>query len=254
MRSVVPLLALMSISVTSAEVSYQQGAPPNQAVKRFAFTHVSVIPMTRDVILEDQTVLVVHGRISALGPSTSVVLPPGTQVLNAKGQFLIPGLSDMHAHLRRSPGNRPEDYLAQGITVARNMQGDPSHLEFRDQVRAGHIPGPIVVTAGPAIAGRRISRRHEVPESKDAARKPVRDHASAGYDYIKVYSLLSREMYDAILDEAGQVSTPCRLMMPSCRNSQAEPREPACGIARRSGGRATTSRPRSPGMLGIRLT
>jgi imidazolonepropionase-like amidohydrolase len=164
--------------------------------------------MTSEIVLEDQIVLIANGHISVIGPADEVDLPEGTGVVDGTGQFLIPGLSDMHAHLRRVEGQRPEDYLAQGVTVVRNMQGDPSHVAFRDQVRAGSIPGPIVFTAGPAIAGRRIDRRHEVPESESEARAKVREHSAAGYDYIKVYSLLSREMYDAILDEARTVGIP----------------------------------------------
>jgi imidazolonepropionase-like amidohydrolase len=164
--------------------------------------------MTSEMVLEDQIVLITSGQISALGSANEVRLPEGTDVVDGRGQFLIPGLSDMHAHLRRAEGHRPEDYLAQGVTVVRNMQGVPSHVAFRDQVRAGRIPGPIVFTAGPAIAGRRIDRRHKVPESESEARALVREHSAAGYDYIKVYSLLSSEMYDAILDEAQQVGIP----------------------------------------------
>ena len=69
-----------------------------------AITHVTVIDMTSAPPLPDQTVLMKEQRISAVGPSASVVIPRGTQVVDARGKFLIPGLADMHIHLTAAGG------------------------------------------------------------------------------------------------------------------------------------------------------
>ena len=164
--------------------------------------------MDSERVLENQTVLVSEGRITEIGPSQSVDVPPDAVRIAGQGRYVLPGLSDMHAHVRRIDGHMPEDYLRQGITVVRNMSGEPSHLEFRDQVRSGSEPGPIFFTAGQTLAGYRISNRHRIIEDPEAGREAVREHVEAGYDYIKVYSFLSLEVYDAILDEAQKLGIP----------------------------------------------
>ncbi|HEU0298760.1 MAG TPA: hypothetical protein VFR37_04880, partial [Longimicrobium sp.] len=64
-----------------------------------AFTHVSVIPMDRERVLADQTVLVRGGRIVSIGPAASAQVPVDARRVDGTGKFLIPGLADMHAHL-----------------------------------------------------------------------------------------------------------------------------------------------------------
>lgn len=180
-------------------------APPDAPI---AITNVSVIPMDVEQVLENQTVLIAEGRITAIAPSGSIEVPPDAIRIDGRGRFLLPGLSDMHAHVRHADGRRPGDYLRQGITVVRNMQGEPSHLAFRARVQAGEEPGPLFFTAGQALAGSRLSDRHRIITEPEAGRAAVREQAAAGYDYIKVYSLLSREVYDAILDEAHTLGIP----------------------------------------------
>src|SRR5262249_54996736 len=61
-------------------------------------THVTVIDATGAAAQPDRTVLITGDRIAALGETGKVSLPPDAQQVDATGQFLIPGLWDMHAH------------------------------------------------------------------------------------------------------------------------------------------------------------
>src|SRR5262245_22791881 len=61
-----------------------------------AITNVNVIPMTRDTVLRDVTVLVRDGRIAAIGNPS---IPSGSQRIDGRNKFLIPGLGDAHTHL-----------------------------------------------------------------------------------------------------------------------------------------------------------
>lgn len=195
-----PCIALFALGLLGAVDCMAQAAPQPVAI-----THVTVLPMDGPQPLQDQTVLIVDGRITALAPSAAVAVPPEALQIDGRGRYLMPGLSDMHAHVSLREGNRAEDYLNQGITVVRNMQGIPEHLAYRDHLRPG---GLVFRTAGPALAGRRISKRHHIVTEPEAGRAAVREQAEAGYDYIKVYSLLARPVYEAILDEAGQRGIP----------------------------------------------
>ena len=59
--------------------------------------NVNVIPMTSEVVLKNQSVVVKNGNVE------------GARVIAADGKYLIPGLSDMHAHI--NPGDIGENEL-----------------------------------------------------------------------------------------------------------------------------------------------
>jgi imidazolonepropionase-like amidohydrolase len=63
------------------------------------FTHATVLDMTGAAAKSDMTVVVAHGRITAVGKSSHIRMPKNARVVDAKGQFLIPGLWDMHVHI-----------------------------------------------------------------------------------------------------------------------------------------------------------
>ncbi len=49
--------------------------------------------------IAEGTIILEKGKIWLLGPSREVVVPKGTQVVNAKGKFVTPGLIDTHSHM-----------------------------------------------------------------------------------------------------------------------------------------------------------
>jgi len=66
------------------------------------FTHVTVIDGTGAPARPAMTVVMMEGRISAIGTTGEVPVPPEAQVVDASGKFMIPGLWDMHVHLSLS--------------------------------------------------------------------------------------------------------------------------------------------------------
>jgi hypothetical protein len=68
-----------------------------------AFTGVTIVDVAADdpvrALIANQTVLVTGSTITAIGETSRVAVPEGTQTVDAAGKFLIPGLWDMHAHL-----------------------------------------------------------------------------------------------------------------------------------------------------------
>lgn len=85
-------------SVTAAWNDHQ-GSRAALATGTLAITHVTLIPMSRDTLLRDATVIVRDGRIAAVGPASGLDVPAGAQRIDGRGKYLIPGLADMHAHL-----------------------------------------------------------------------------------------------------------------------------------------------------------
>jgi len=173
------------------------------------FENVNVIPMDRERVLENQTVVVRDGMVAAMGPAGSVALPAGAARVAARGKYLLPGLAEMHAHIP-GPGaastygaDYTENvlflYVAGGVTTIRGMLGHPSHLELRRRVEAGALVGPRIWTSGPSVNG------NSVP-TPAAAVATARDQRAAGYDFIKIHPGLQREAFDSLdaaADRAG---------------------------------------------------
>lgn len=172
-----------------------------------AFVGVCVVTMESPEVTCDRTVLVRTGRIEAIGPSATTVLPSGTQRIAGHGRFLMPGLADMHVHVA-DEGDFAR-YLSYGVTLVRNMIGQPMHLEWRRRLAEGSLLGPTLVTAGPLIDGRASSwPGSAIVETASQAQRVVDDQVLAGYDFIKVYSQLRRDAYDGVIAAARRHGVP----------------------------------------------
>jgi 6-phosphogluconolactonase (cycloisomerase 2 family) len=188
--------------VKPAKLTKQASAIQKQDV---AFVGVEVIPMDRKVILNDMTVTVVNGRIHDMGSAGSVAIPKGALIIQGKGKYLMPGLVDMHVHTWFE--EELTLFLANGVTMVRNMFGSPMHLKWRSEIEQGMRLGPTIYTAGPIVDGKPAvwpnSREVTTPEE---AREAVREHVQQGYDFIKVYNGLSKEAYLALVMAAKESS------------------------------------------------
>jgi imidazolonepropionase-like amidohydrolase len=172
-----------------------------------AFVGVNVVPMTRATVLPDQTVLIRDGRIATVGPRARVTVPSGTQVIEGRGKFLMPGLADLHTHFMRR-GDLTQ-YIANGVTTVLDMgtQAADSLLAWRDSTAAGTIVGPTIFISffidgtrgrGTTTSGRAAVMTESVAEVRDGVRRAKRE----GFDYIKAYGFLADSVYLALAHEA----------------------------------------------------
>ncbi len=141
-----------------------------------------------------------------LAVSHGSILPPGSKPADAvripaAGQYLMPGLAEMHAHVppQRVGEQQIHDtlllYLAHGVTTSRGMLGEPHHLVLRAQLASGEVVGPRLLTSGPSFNGNTVS-------SPDAAAERVRAQFEAGYDLLKLHPGLWPEAFRAIAETA----------------------------------------------------
>jgi len=182
---------------------------PLQAQERaVVFTNVRVIPMDRERVLEDQTVVVRGDRIAEIGPAAAIRAPANAVQVDARGKYLIPGLGEMHAHV---PVPQAEQqlgagyaervvflFLANGVTTIRGMRGHPAHLVLRERLRRHELLGPRLYTAGPGFSGT------SAPDPA-TARRMVLEQKAAGYDFLKIFPGLSRETFDVLVRTADSV-------------------------------------------------
>src|SRR3990172_12905333 len=83
-----------------------------------AFVHVGVVPMTRELVIMDQTVIIRKDRIVGIGSSKVIRVPDGAYEIDGRGYYLMPGLCDMHVHLHSKQDAML--LLANGVTTIRN--------------------------------------------------------------------------------------------------------------------------------------
>ncbi len=148
------------------------------------FVNVNVVPMDTEVVLAQQSVVVVDGSIAKIGHVDTVPVPKGSLVIDGTDRYLMPGIAEMHAHVTSANARNVDRlstlFVANGITTIRGMLGQNSHLKLRDQFESGAMFGPRLYTSGPSLNGRSVSG------AADAARQ-VREQKAAGYDFIKVH-------------------------------------------------------------------
>ena len=108
-----------------------------------------MIDVVAGTVLADQTVVLANGRITTVGLSSSVEAPHEAVIIAAAGEYLIPGLWDMHVHLRSDaaqPGTRLaaeneamlDFFLPNGVVGICEMGGDLADhvIRWRDEIRA----------------------------------------------------------------------------------------------------------------------
>jgi hypothetical protein len=169
--------------------------------------HVSVIDMKDSNVKKDQTVIIEGNKVASFSSKTKI--PASAKIINGKNKFLIPGLWDMHVHMMLS--GRLQYFLplfvANGITGIRDMGGSfpiGKIRKLKDSIQQGLVAGPRIgamtgkILEGP---GNNMDIAVTVQDTTEA-RKIVKEYKEDGADFIKVYNLLSKDVYETVLSEA----------------------------------------------------
>lgn len=197
-----PLLVLPPLLLSAQAAGDRAGS-----VQPIAIRDVTVVDVVHGQLTPGQTVLIRGNRIAALGPRERVAIPRDARAVDATGEYLIPGLWDLHVHALRN-GRAAwmfPLFLAAGVLGIRDT-GSPldSLLRYRKATLGGEVLGPRVLGSGPLLdgAGGQWPDFTVAITSPEAGRRAVDSLASAGVDFIKVYDLLSRDAFEAIAEEA----------------------------------------------------
>jgi hypothetical protein len=171
--------------------------------KLTAFTTVNLIPMTGETIIKNQTVLIEGEKIVAVGDSDGMPIPKGTQMIDGKDAYLMPGLADMHMHTREAwedrdvwPVHPLNLYLANGVTTIRDFapQGSPLTytLQWREEIRTGTRIGPTIYASGKLLYASPLGDLEGI----------VRKNYELGFDFLKLYSYLSKDDFHEAMTAA----------------------------------------------------
>ncbi len=194
------LAVALALAGCAADGGTGPGAPDGALTRVEAeirvFTHVRVVDPLTSTVESDRFVRIRDGVVEAVGPMAQYAPVPGAQEVDGGGRWLMPGLVDMHVHLRPAD---TEAYVRAGITRVRSMWGWPGLDTLVGEIEAGTRIGPRVSTLSPGIDAPPeywpYTRLLTDPARADAL---VQTLADLGYRELKIYEDLSLEVYDAV--------------------------------------------------------
>ena len=221
---------LFSIIVSTGNA---QGQPRYTHTGPTLVVDVRVIDGLANAPVEAQDILVVDGRIAAVGPTGSLEAPEGALTIDGTGMTAMPGLIDLHIHTQGGwangliPGKayevthddesvqqRLSGYLYAGVTTVLDVGTDHDYvLAKRERINSGELMGPRFFTTGMAWSqaprgwdsGNTGAEAFNVSTKvADFAELPaqMQKYADDGIEIIKLYSGISAMAAQEVVKEA----------------------------------------------------
>lgn len=205
------ILGVMALSVALTGCADSDNDNKESSIKQtLVIEHATVVDVRSGKLVNDQTITIADNKISHIGNSGDVKIPDDAQVKDATGQYVIPGLWDMHVHLEENYKDAFPLLLANGVTGIREMGAALTNVDqWNTSIQAG-MTAPRLVYAGMTLNG---GPADEAPhmrylKTEEEAREAVRLNAEKGASHIKVYSWLPRPLFLAVMDEAKKYGLP----------------------------------------------
>lgn len=189
-------------------------ATPQQPTEAqpLVISNITVIDATGSPPRPGMSVIVRDGRIAEIRRINGTRLPENSQIIDGRGKFLIPGLWDLHVHLNNEPDVFFRLFIANGVTGIRDMGliGVPFERlqQWRSEVANGSRIGPRII-AGQMVDGpTNVDKDTITLRNPEEGRETVRAIKQRGFDFVKVLSLLPRDIYFAVAGEAKKQRIP----------------------------------------------
>lgn len=206
---------ILLILIFSTTFTFGQEIKDNQTNEQipFAIKNVNVITMnSTSTLIENATVVILDNIIQSINGA----IPKNAIIIDGKGKWLIPGLIDAHVHLStdgyfgpKLPTQIPDlsfntqdimtPIIANGVTTVLDLNSTMETFGQKKVIEKGYVLGPRIALAALINGGNGQGR---IANTAEEGRIMVRNAKAEGYDFIKVYSKLNIETYNAIIDEA----------------------------------------------------
>lgn len=192
--------ALIISGIDSQRTSYLK-IEPNTIIDNdtYIITNANVIPMNKDTVLFNKMVYIKDGIIKEVADNIEI---DDAEILDAENRYLTPGLIDMHVHIwdKFELGL----YLSNGVTAVRNLWGMPMHLRIKEAINDDEVISPMFYTTGPKLTGPEFIGDDNLNLSTpQEAQEKVISSKERGYDFIKTYYGLDKELFDAVIEQAS---------------------------------------------------
>lgn len=195
----------------------------------YALVNCHVFNAVDERIDNDITVIIEGTMISRIGESAEVKTD-GLEVVDCQGNYLMPGLIDVHTHLDNL--DAAHRALVSGTTTVRSASVEAfEDIGLRELVRIGKLPGPDVVAAGvyvtpnlegSILADPRLAPLYNGVNTDDELRLLVNVNIDRGVDVIKTRGteragrpdtdpreqVYTRHQLSVVVDEAAKHDIP----------------------------------------------
>ena len=179
--------------------------------------NVTIVDVTNGRLQSGKTITVEGNRIARIENANAA--SHATATLDGTGLFVIPGLWDMHVHAYFTNDTARFHstsevmlplFIVNGITGVRDLGSNlEATLAARDSVAAHQLIGPRMLVSGPMLDGPTTRYQAAIKVATgDEARAAVRMLKQRGVDMIKTQSLIPKEAYLALADEAAHIGIP----------------------------------------------
>ena len=202
--------ALASLLVFAAASLTLRGGVSLQP-RSLVLENVRVIDGTGGPPIERARIVIEGGRITGIGPPSTVIAPPQAETVDLSGQTIVPGLIDLHFHIENDPRLALRQ-LSHGVTAFRDPgQWNEKFDELRAMIGGDHLSGPHIFTTGPHIDGEHPAYPADSVVARDPeeatllAERNVRQGASA----LKIYFRLPFASAKAVIDVCQARGIPC---------------------------------------------
>ncbi|UKT65362.1 amidohydrolase family protein [Pedobacter mucosus] len=171
-----------------------------------------IISMKGDEVIENGTILTDGNKIISIGKSDTITIPANAKVIDVTGKTIMPGIIDVHAHLRTSPdGITPQSdwsymaNLAFGVTTSHDPSSNTEMVFSQSEMlKAGRMIGPRVYSTGSILYGADGDFKVVINSLEDALANLKRLKAVGAFS-VKSYNQPRREQRQQILEAARQL-------------------------------------------------
>lgn len=182
----------------------REGKPAGVKHKRIAIVHGTLVDVVKNTSVRDATIIIENGKIQAVGDAASVKIPPQTEVINASGKTILPGLWDMHAHFEQAEWGPA--YLAAGVTTVRDCGNEFDYINaIKKAIDDGNGVGPLILKAGLVDGKGLFSLGVVQADSPGEALDVVRRYKDNGFSQIKIYGSVKPAILKVICSEAHRL-------------------------------------------------
>ena len=177
-----------------------------------ALTGARIITMKGDEVIEEGTILVENNKIIAVGKSSEMTVPTEAKVIDVTGKTIMPGIVDVHAHLRTSPdGISPQQdwsymaNLAFGVTSSHDPSSNTEMVFSQaEMLKAGRMVGPRLYSTGSILYGADGDFKVVINSLEDALSHLKRLKAVGAFS-VKSYNQPRRDQRQQVLEAARQL-------------------------------------------------
>jgi len=222
LRNLLVLSGLLVLAACSSPQEPESTVAAEEPATGTAITNVTVIDAANGV-RENQTVVFDGDEIVTVQAADAEV--DVAESIDGAGKFLIPGLWDMHVHLTYQDEfteDMPALFLAHGVTSVRDTGGLIHKIKpVVESMRAEGAIAPRVYFSGPLLDGEYVvydgESRPEIGAqnaSVDAARENIQALKDEGVDFVKIYEMVSPEVFEALAGAAQENGLPIAAHVP----------------------------------------